>query len=183
MLAALGFSLSGRDAAVAFLSTLGLAFAVSRRSGASPAPSRALEHRLTLVSGAAALFCAALMEEVLFRAYFLENLRGLGTVSAVLVSSGLFTVIHFLTNKVTPASTFGWMVGGVSLAAVYLLSCSVLVVTFAHLARNLGNALFVDPSLALGDVVLFRPAGSWARSAYYASTAAAVVLVSACVYA
>lgn len=90
------------------------------------------------------LFIGALMEEVLFRGYFALNLMQYGILAAILISSVIFTLIHFLTSKISIYQTIEWFIGGVVLFVIYIASGSIWVAAIAHFIRNFSNVLFLD---------------------------------------
>lgn len=90
------------------------------------------------------LFIGALMEEILFRGYFALNLIQYGILTAILVSSAIFTIIHFLTAKINIYQSIEWFMGGVALFVIYIASGSIWVAAIAHFIRNFSNVLFLD---------------------------------------
>jgi membrane protease YdiL (CAAX protease family) len=91
--------------------------------------------------GLVVLFIAALQEEIMFRGYFTFVLRPFGFWWIMAISSSLFTLWHFLTNKVNFFQAIDWLVGGIMLFTIYWLSGSVWVVALVHFSRNLTNVL------------------------------------------
>lgn len=87
------------------------------------------------------LFIAALQEEIMFRGYFGFVLLPFGFWPALLISSLIFTLWHFLTNKVNLFQAIDWLLGGIMLFFVYWLSGSVWVAAFVHFSRNFTNVL------------------------------------------
>jgi hypothetical protein len=59
----------------------------------------------------------------------------------VLVSTLIFAMVHFLTNRVDPAQALGWVAGGTMLALVYLMNGSIWVPVLLHFATDLTNVL------------------------------------------
>ena len=90
------------------------------------------------------LFTGALMEEMLFRGYFALDLMQYGILVAVLVSSVIFTVIHFMTAKVNLYQAIEWFIGGVALFLIYIASGSIWVAAIAHFIKNFSNVLFLN---------------------------------------
>ncbi|GAA0321741.1 hypothetical protein GCM10008967_10300 [Bacillus carboniphilus] len=88
-------------------------------------------------------FFAALKEEVLVRAYFMSNLSKLGMVKMILISSILFTCLHFPTGGIDPFRMGSWFVGGLVFAYIYLKSGSVVVATVVHAVHNLVNDMAI----------------------------------------
>lgn len=105
---------------------------------ASPATLRALAPAM------AVLFVVALQEETLFRGYIGLNLLPQGPAVFVVVSSILFTLIHFLTNRVNRWQVMSWFLGGAIFAWVYLVTGSLWVVVLLHFAVDAGNVLIFD---------------------------------------
>ncbi|WML43245.1 type II CAAX endopeptidase family protein [Neobacillus sp. PS3-40] len=85
------------------------------------------------------LFLAALQEEIMYRGYFSYIFQGYGMLTAMLLSSSLFTVWHFLGNRVNIFQVIEWFVCGILLFYLYDKSHSIWLVTFLHLSRNLTN--------------------------------------------
>lgn len=109
--------------------------------------------RLGTAFGFLVLFVAALQEEVLFRGYFSFVLLPHGFWMALIISSVIFTLWHFLTNKAGIFQTTDWLIGGIILYYIYWISGSIWVATFIHFSRNLTNVLVFDIS---GSHVLLR---------------------------
>lgn len=162
------FAVTPRDlafAALAMAGTAALGAAFATRLGARRRSLAAYplgEVALALV----ALLCAALMEEVLFRAIAIETLRPLGAAAAIGGSAVLFTLIHLPTSKVTPEAVLAWLAAGIAFGLVWWMGAPLLAVTALHFARNAANMLWVTPSAQFGIVtpVPVKPA---ARLAYY----------------
>lgn len=112
-----------------------------------------------------ALFCAALMEEIVFRAVVIGALVSFGTGLALAVSTIIFAVIHLPTNKVTAEGVTGWVLGGLGFGGAWLAGAPLVVVTAVHFAHNLGNVLWVRPAAQFGRVEVARdlPAGRLLR--------------------
>lgn len=91
--------------------------------------------------GMGVLFIAALQEEIMFRGYFGFVLLPFGFYYALLISSLIFTIWHFLTNKVNLFQAIDWLLGGIMLFYIYWLSESIWVAAMVHFSRNLTNVL------------------------------------------
>ena len=180
-IADLGWTLNGQLAVTSLLVvvvTFGVAIAVARAGGARRSRVASPAYLRRAVSVAIPLLAAAWMEEVVFRAYLLTVLSAAGEVVAVLVSTALFTVVHLPTNRVDRYRVVGWALGGLTLAAIYLISESMWVATAAHLARNLANILVVEPTTEVGVVTWPRPIAPWSRTLYVAAWAVATIVTT-----
>jgi membrane protease YdiL (CAAX protease family) len=123
------------------------------------------------------LFVVALQEEVLFRGYVTLNLLALGPAVVLAVTTLLFTVIHFLTNRVTPAQVLGWLLGGFVLGYVYLVSGSIWVPVLLHFAMDVTNVLGFDIAGDMALVTLSSPMTARQRAGYRTANVVLVVLV------
>lgn len=85
------------------------------------------------------LLLAALQEEIMYRGYFFYIFQGYGMITAMLLSSSLFTVWHLLGNRVNIFQIIEWFVCGILLFYLYYKSHSIWLVTLLHLSRNLTN--------------------------------------------
>lgn len=163
-LGAMGFRFGARDAgfcavAAGLTGVLAWGFVRTRIEGpGSVAP--------LLGTVVVALAVAALQEEVVFRGFMVSLLRPTGWAAALLVSTVLFTVVHFLTTQVTGYRTLNWTLGGVSLFAVYFVSGSVWVAVGVHLARNLANSLVLFGIPGVSMVRLRAPLSERSRAIY-----------------
>ena len=99
-----------------------------------------------------ALFCGALMEEVVFRAIIIGALMPLGVWAALVIAAIIFTLIHIPTSQVTVEALIGWMMGGLMLGGAWVAGAPLVVVTLFHLAHNVGNPLWVKPAAQFGRV-------------------------------
>jgi membrane protease YdiL (CAAX protease family) len=113
------------------------------------------------------LLIVAVQEEFLFRGYIRVVMEQASGWSFLLVSTAVFVVIHFLTNKVTLPQLAGWILGGGLLGVVYLASGSLWTVVVLHFAIDAGNVLVFNitgegalfetaPGLAEGERMLYR---------------------------
>jgi membrane protease YdiL (CAAX protease family) len=87
------------------------------------------------------LFVAALQEEVMFRGYLAFVFQNYRIMSSMALSTIIFTVWHFIGNKVNRYQAMDWFMGGLLLFYVYIESGSVLVAAIIHFSRNLTNVL------------------------------------------
>ncbi len=92
------------------------------------------------------LFVAALQEEILFRGYFSHILLPYGFWYGLIISSTVFTLWHFLTNKGGVFQTADWFMGGIMLFYIYWLSGSIWIATLTHFSRNVANVLVFNIS-------------------------------------
>jgi membrane protease YdiL (CAAX protease family) len=100
--------------------------------------------RAATILGILVLFVAALQEEVLFRGYFAFILLPYGFWYGILISTVVFTLWHFLTNKAGFYQTTDWLMGGIMLFYIYWISGSIWVAALTHFSRNLTNVLVFD---------------------------------------
>jgi membrane protease YdiL (CAAX protease family) len=153
----LGFSFSSMEvifAIFAMLFSLALAMMyvfILHRVGKiiayrTPDHHRNSEKWATSVLGVLVLFVAALQEEILFRGYFSFILLPHGFWYAIIISSVVFTLWHFLTNHAGFFQTTDWLMGGIVLFYIYWISGSIWVAAFVHFSRNLTNVLVFDIS-------------------------------------
>ncbi len=182
-LVAIGFSFGARAAAVAGAGVVaavvvGAAAAVLFGGAVAPGVERG-RGAVVVVVGLAALAAAAFAEELLFRGYLLSVLRALGTPTAVALSTGAFVAVHFLTTRASAGQVASWIVGGLLLAVVFLHTGSLAAATAVHLARNVANAMFLDPVPGLARVRLRAPLSPWQRAAAHAAHAVVVAVAVA----
>lgn len=189
-LAALGLGFEPRDA---FFTTVTVALTIS-----SGAAFLALLHRLRLLdvepkslpagsggrllSLVAVLFVVALQEEVLFRGYITLNLMSFGPAVVLVVSTLVFTAIHFPTNRVSPAQVAGWLFGGFILGWAYLGSGSIWVPVSLHFAIDMTNVLVFGVAGDLAVAALSRPLSDMDRALYRAGYAVLIGVVLVGVY-
>ncbi len=96
---------------------------------------------LNLVAGLLVVFIIAAQEEVLYRGYIFLNLKQFGPVVFLVVSTLIFVLIHFLTNRVNLHQILSWLLSGLVLAVAYLISGSIWVPIFLHFAIDATNVL------------------------------------------
>ncbi|HEY9857473.1 MAG TPA: CPBP family intramembrane glutamic endopeptidase [Stenomitos sp.] len=161
----LGFGLDGRSlrfvalaGAIALVAALGLVGLLHAR-GALRArwgtwTPRTLPHAAL---GYLALFSAAFSEEVVFRGYLGMNLAPWGTPTALVVSTAVFTVWHFLTNRVSWLQVLNWALGGALLFGVYQASGSLWVAALVHFLLNLVNVVVFNYAESFSWITLDRP--------------------------
>lgn len=135
-----------------------------------------------LATSSAVLFLVAVQEEVLFRGYVTLNLLPLGPQAILVVTTVLFTVIHFVTNRVTPAQVLSWLLGGFVLGYVYLASASIWVPILLHFTIDLTNVLAFNIAGDLALVTVSPPLADRQRAAQRAVHAAVVVLLGLAFY-
>jgi len=129
------------------------------------------------------LLVAGLQEEVVYRGITVTLLRPWGWLLALLVSATLFTLVHFVTTRVTWRQGVNWFVGGISLFVVYVTSGSVLVATAVHVARNLANSFLLMPVPGVSITAHDRPPSRRTRLIYYTVLSTLVTLLAVLWYA
>lgn len=83
------------------------------------------------------MFIAALFEEIMFRGYPLQVMSDqLSPVSAILVMSGLFAIVHLGNPNPTFFSTVNTVLAGVWLSIAYFKTRSLWLATGLHLGWN-----------------------------------------------
>ncbi len=175
-LASLGTRLLPRDLVICVAAsglTFALAAGFARWSGGSARPSLVVPGAETRVALLACLTCGAWMEELLFRAFAFAWLRPHGIAIALLASAAVFTLVHVPTSRTDRWSLVNWLGGGVALGGIYVVTGSVWVATATHLARNVANVLWMEPSMQAPSAV-----SPPARGAYYAVLGSATFLVA-----
>ncbi len=135
-----------------------------------------------LLAVAAVLLVVALQEEVLYRGYITLNLVHHGPVVVLLVSTLVFTAIHFLTNRVSPAQVAGWLFGGFILGWVYLESGSIWVPVSLHFTMDMTNVVVFGIAGELGVAKFSRPLNDMDRALYRAVYVALIAAVMLGVY-
>jgi len=128
-----------------------------------------------LLATAAVLVVVALQEEVLYRGYVTVNLIDRGWAVVLLVSTLLFTAIHVLTNRVSLAQVASWLVGGVLLGCVYLVTGSIWIAAAIHFAIDMTNVMAFDLAGDLGVVELSPPLTASRRATYRVASTALVL--------
>jgi membrane protease YdiL (CAAX protease family) len=96
---------------------------------------------LNFAFGMLVLLLVASQEEVLYRGYVLMNLSELHPIVALLVSTVIFTLVHFLTNKVSLHQIISWFTSGLLLGAVYMISGSILLAIIVHFVIDASNVI------------------------------------------
>ncbi len=182
---ALGLRFDGRDlafsAAAALVSAGGAAAFVTglargRRLGVR-ARGREVGEGARLAAAAGVLALVAAQEEVLYRGYVTLNLLPFGPGAVLAAGTLIFTAIHFLTNRVTPAQVASWLAGGLLLGCAYLVSGTIWVPILLHLAMDLTNVLVFAITGELSLVALSRPVTVGERAAFRVLSGAATLLL------
>ena len=93
-------------------------------------PSFSVWRFILLVIGVCIL--PAVFEELIFRCFILKGLQSLGSVKAVLISAGLFSLYHM-----SPEKTLYQFIAGCLFAVIALRTKSVLPTIFIHFFNNL----------------------------------------------
>ena len=126
----------------------------------------------------ATLFFAALQEEIVFRGVMshLLSTQSIWVVGAV--TTALFTVFHFFTNKLTIYNALNWIMGGIMLFLVYVWSGSIWVATLVHLSRNLVNSFILlnIPEVSIVTTKSALPEGK--RTLYTLFMVASIILIT-----
>lgn len=104
-------------------------------------PATTFKQGADMVLGLFVLATIVLQEEVLNRGYVVPNLLPLGVTGIILVSTLLFVLIHFLTNRANFPQVISWTVSGLVLVTTYLLSGSLWVPIILHYATDAANTL------------------------------------------
>ncbi len=112
---------------------------------------------LMIIGASILLFLAAFQEEFIFRSYFAVNLVQYGFIAALLLSSAIFMLVHFFTNKVTIYQSAEWFLGGIALFTVYVVSGSIWVATLLHFTRNLANVTVLSLTQGLSFFSFDKP--------------------------
>lgn len=107
-------------------------------------PVKNISQTLRMFEGLGVLFIVAAQEETLFRGYITLNLISYGPVLIIIVTTIIFTAIHFLTNKVTSYQVINWFLGGAILSYAYLISGSIWAVIILHFAMDAVNMLLFN---------------------------------------
>jgi len=182
-LTVLGFRFSGSDAA---LSAIGLALTVLtavgflysiRGRGVRVAPI-GMDGRMIL--GLGVLLIVAAQEEILYRGYVAQAMQGTGDGPILVVTTILFVVIHFLTNRVTAAQIMSWTLSGFLLGLSFVLSRSIWVPIILHFAIDSTNVLVFRITGREGLFATEPPISERERAAYrliYGAILAALLLL------
>lgn len=94
---------------------------------------------LSFLGTCVVLLIVAVQEEVVFRGYIILNLIYIGPAAALIISSIIFALIHLPTNKISLPQVTSWLLGGIILAYVYIISGSIWVVIILHFIIDLTN--------------------------------------------
>ena len=175
-ISALGLTLTFTDMIGALLgavTTVGLALAFVgwlNQSGKIQTKRQALTlngARLANLSlGWLVLFIVVLQEEVLYRGYVMVNLHTLSTTAQLLISTAIFVLVHFLTNKVNRFQVISWSVSGLVLGGAYLISGSLWVSIVLHYATDLTNVMIFNIT-GQSSLLAISPALSERQRAVY----------------
>jgi membrane protease YdiL (CAAX protease family) len=150
---ALGLGLSGRDGlfslvAVSSMVLLAVSFVRWQRHDREQDESGKSKLKLTTLPqtliGFLVLLIVVVQEEVLYRGYITLNLKFLSPAMILIITTIIFVLIHFLTNRVGIYQVISWTVSGLLLAGTYLASGSIWVPIFLHLATDLINVLIFN---------------------------------------
>jgi membrane protease YdiL (CAAX protease family) len=110
-------------------------------------------------------------------------LRPYGWLLALLVSATLFTLVHFVTSRVTWRQAVSWFIGGISLFIIYIVSRSVLVAAWVHVVRNFANSFLLMAVPGVSLTAPGKPLSERTRLIYYTVLSALVALLAVLWYA
>jgi len=147
----LGWEIQPKDLIFSFLAILSIAFLaiffvtqLNQRKHFQVATHQLIEEpngALNFAIGMSVLLLVAVQEEVLYRGYVFMNLSELPTIVALLVSTLIFTLIHFLTNKVNLHQVISWFTSGLLLGTVYVISGSIVLAIIVHFVIDASNVI------------------------------------------
>ncbi len=192
-IATLGLQFDGADALASiggalaiFLVALGF-IGVMRRtqrieSVSFVRPASSNRDALLLTLGQGMLIAVALQEEVLNRGYVTLNLRSYSVLAIILISTTLFTLIHFLTNRGGAYQIVSWVVGGLVLIVSYLMSGSLWVPIILHFATDSANLLLFNITGQYSVVVTSPPLSVGQRAAFRLVYGVAIAAILLAVY-
>jgi len=120
-----------------------------------------------MATGLIVLVAIVLQEEVLNRGYVALNVQSLGPWGVILVSTTIFVLIHFLSNRANLYQLISWVVSGLVLVTSYLLSGSLWVPVILHYATDAANTMIFNitgqysffktsPPMTEGQRAIFR---------------------------
>lgn len=122
------------------------------------------------------VFVAALQEEIMFRGYLSFIFQNYYFFTALMLSSGIFTIWHFIGNKVNKYQAIDWFIGGLLLFYVYIESGSIWVAAIVHFGRNLTN-VFVFNIVNKHSFLHWDTPISPKYKSYYIITCSGVILI------
>lgn len=135
-----------------------------------------------LALGLSVLGAVALQEEVLNRGYVTLNLLSHSALAIILISTTLFTLIHFLTNRGGTYQVISWMIGGLVLIVSYLLSGSLWVPIILHFATDSANLLLFNITGQYSAIVTSPPLSMGQRAAFRFIYGIAVIALLLAIY-
>jgi membrane protease YdiL (CAAX protease family) len=103
-----------------------------------------LKESWSLILSFIVLFVASLQEEIMFRGYLAFIFQNYSLIVSMLLSTVIFTVWHFIGNKVNVYQAVDWFAGGLLLFFVYVESSSIWAAAIVHFSRNLTNVLIFN---------------------------------------
>ncbi|MDD7793502.1 CPBP family intramembrane glutamic endopeptidase [Clostridium sp. 'White wine YQ'] len=112
------------------------------------------------------IFIAALQEEVMFRGYINTVLSVYGILASMFLSTLIFTLWHFITNKVSLYQCIDWFLGGIMLFYIYLVSGSIWVAAIIHFSRNFANVLVFNIAEGNSLVTFKKPVTPFYKTTY-----------------
>lgn len=182
-ISSMGFSLNGSDiifCTIIFIGNFGLAWIFIRKQEEVLINNNRNQSNLSILSSYLillfTLFAAAFQEEVVYRGVIVTLLIPLGWVGALVISTVLFTLVHYITSKITLYNTINWGIGGLMLFGVYYISGSIWVAAIVHTSRNLVNSFLFLNIPELSVVNLKTPLPEKKKSFYYALLSISTIL-------
>jgi membrane protease YdiL (CAAX protease family) len=142
----------------------------------------ALRKPRSVLLGILVLLIVATQEEFLFRGYTRVVLQENSAWSYLLVSTAIFVVIHFFSNKVTLPQVVSWTLGGALLGFVYLVSGSIWTAVILHFAIDAGNVLVFDITGQGGLFEIARPITESERMGYRSAFTGLMILFTSAWY-
>ena len=130
-------------------------------------PAKSPDQVASMLIGLIVLVTIVFQEEVLNRGYITLNLLSMRPMGVILISTTIFVLIHFLTNRANVYQLISWIVSGLVLITSYLLSGTIWVPVILHYATDATNTLVFNitgqysffktsPSTTEGQRAIFR---------------------------
>ena len=104
-------------------------------------PAKSPDQVASMLIGLIVLVTIVLQEEVLNRGYVTLNLPPMRPMGVILISTTIFVLIHFLTNRANVYQLISWIMSGLVLITSYLLSGTIWVPVILHYATDATNTL------------------------------------------
>jgi membrane protease YdiL (CAAX protease family) len=161
------FTLSA--AAVTVILAVAYVYAVSRAQQhriERQIPSSQKDSARVLLLIVGLLLAVSAQEEVLFRGYVVANLNMTTAFWIIVISTAIFVLIHLPTNRVGISQVASWILGGLLLVTVYLVSGSIWVAIAVHFVTDFTNVLVFDVA-GEGSIYRFTPPLGAAHRAWF----------------